>query len=324
LKPITRILSLSLILAVGLCQGASAESEPISIGIIQLVHHPALDAARNGFLDALAENGYVNGENIVIDLQNGQGDIAKLASISDEFVSANVDLVLAIATPAAAAIYEKTSTIPILATAVTDFRAVNLVESNERPGTNVSGTTDRASIEDQIALFRVFAPEAKTIGVLYDAGAISSAVQAMEAKQAIEAMGYAYVEMTFLKPTEVQQTVEAITSICDGLYLPSDNVVATHMPIVHSVTVESKTPVIGAESGQVEGGALATLGINYYKLGYQTGLMAIRLFEDENADISEMPVERQIDFDYCINGTVAVEIGVEIPVELEEYVISME
>ena len=320
MKTSVRILSLIFVLV--LCQGAFAESKPISIGIIQLVQHTALDASCNGFIDALADNGYVDGETIAIDFQNGQGDQANLATISDRFVSNNVDLVLAIATPAALAIAGKTTTIPILATAVTDFEAARLVESNERPGTNVSGTTDMASIEDQIALFKVFAPEVKTIGVLYNSGEVNSVVQAEEAKRVIEAMGCVYMERTFASSNEVQQATEAIVRVCDGLYLPTDNVISSSMPIIYGVTVESKTPVICAESGQVEGGALATLGINYYKLGYQAGLMAVRLLEG-NVDISEMPVERQTEFDYCINGTVAAEIGIEIPEEFLDFVITM-
>ena len=324
MKQVARILSLVLILSLVVCATAFTEDKQISIGIIQLVQHPALDAACAGFIDALSENGYVDGERITIDFQNGQADQANLATISDRFVANDVDLVLAIATPAALAIAGKTETIPILATAVTDFEASRLVESNERPGTNVSGTTDMASIEDQIALVKLFAPDAQTIGVLYNSGEVNSVLQVEEAKRVIEAMGFNFVEKTVTNSNEVQQATEAITRICDALFLPTDNVIASSMPIVYGVTVESKTPTICSESGQVEGGGLATLGINYYNLGYQTGLMAIRLFEDESLDVSEMPVERQTEFEYCINGTVAGEIGVEIPAELPEYVITME
>lgn len=324
MKKLSRILSLVLVLVLALCTCASAEETTISIGIIQYVQHNALDAACEGFMDALKDNGYIDGENITIDFQNGQGDQSNLSTIADRFVSKDVDLVLAIATPAALAVAGKTDTIPVLATAITDFEEARLVQSNERPGTNVSGTTDMASIEDQIALFNLLAPGVKTIGVLYNSGEVNSVVQAEEAKRVIEALGYEYVEKTVTNSNEVQQAAEALTRICDGIYLPTDNVIASSMPIVYGVTVESKTPVICGESGMVMSGGLATLGINYYKLGYQTGLMAVRLLEDENMNISEMPVESQSEYDYCINGTVAEEIGIEIPEELQQYVVTMD
>jgi len=323
MKKAIRLLSFVLMMTLTCAAGAFAEEKVWQIGIIQLVQHNALDASCEGFLAALAENGYVDGEKIAVDFQNGQGDQANLATIADRFVSKNVDLVLAIATPAALAIAGKTTDIPILATAVTDYVEARLVESNEKPGTNVSGTTDMASIEDQIALIAELVPEAKTVGVLYNAGEVNSVVQAEEAKRHIEALGYTYVEKTVTSSNEVQQAAEAIVRLADCLYIPTDNVLASSMPIVYGVTVESRTPVICGEGGMVQAGGLATLGINYYNLGYQTGLMAIRLFE-EGAVISEMPVERQTEYDYSINATVAREIGLEIPEALLPYAIEME
>ena len=324
MKRIARILALTLVLALLGVAAASAQEDVINIGIIQLVQHDALDAACEGFIAALADNGYEDGGKIAIDFQNGQGDQSNLSTIADRFVSKNVDLVLAIATPAALAIAGKTTDIPILATAVTDFVEARLVESNEAPGTNVSGTTDMASIEDQIALISVLVPEAKTVGVLYNSGEVNSVVQAQEAKCCIEALGYAYAEKTVTNSNEVQQATESIVRQVDCLYIPTDNVLAASMPIVYGVTVESKTPVICGESGMVLNGGLATLGINYYNLGYQTGEMAVRLLQDDALDISTMPVEKQTDFDYAINATVAREIGVEIPGELQQYATEME
>ncbi len=324
MKNMLRILSIALVLTLCCAGGAFAGQDVINIGIIQLVQHNALDASCEGFIAALADNGYVDGDNIAIDFQNGQGDQANLSTIADRFVAKKVDLVLAIATPAALAIAGKTTDIPILATAVTDYVEARLVESNEAPGTNVSGTTDMASIEDQIKLIGTLVPDVKTVGVLYNSGEVNSVVQAEEAKRHIEALGYTYVERTVTNSSEVQQATEAIARQCDCIYIPTDNVLAASMPIVYGVTVESKTPVICGESGMVMSGGLATLGINYYNLGYQTGLMAVRLLSEEGADISTMPVEKQTAFDYCINATIAREIGVEIPAELAEYAAEME
>ena len=324
MRTTVRILSVILALLMGFALCAHAEEAPLSIGIIQLVQHPALDASCQGFLDALRDSGYVDGENIAVDFQNGQGDQSNLATIADRFVSKKVDLVLAIATPAALAIAGKTTDIPILATAITDFVEARLVESNDAPGTNVSGTTDMAPIGDQIALIQTLAPNAKKVGVLYNAGEVNSVVQVQAAKACIEALGFEFVEKTVTNSNEVQQAAESIVRQVDCLYLPTGNVIASAMPILYGVTVESKTPVICGEDNMVKNGGLATLGINYYNLGYQTGLMAIRLFEDDTLEVSAMPVESQTNFDYCVNATVAAEIGVAIPEALMPFAFEME
>lgn len=294
-----------------------------TVGIIQYMDHVALDAAREGFIEALKDNGYVDGENLTIDFQNAQGDQSNLSTISDRFVSNNVDLVLAIATPAAQSIAGKTTEIPILATAVTDFEAAKLVDSNEAPGGNVSGTTDMNPIKEQIGLLAELVPDAKTVGVLYTSSEDNSIVQAKIAKEAIESMGLNYVEVTVTNSNDVQQATQSIVEKCDAIYIPTDNTFASAMPVVHGVTSQSKTPVICGESGMVNNGGLATLGINYRDLGYQTGLMAVKILKGEAAPAT-MPIESASQFDFAINGTVAEEIGIEIPAELQEYIIKSE
>jgi putative tryptophan/tyrosine transport system substrate-binding protein len=313
------ILAITLILVMSGCAGQGG-SDTKSIGIIQYVEHVALDSAREGFIDALEDNGYVDGENITIDVQNAQADQSNLSTISDRFVSNKVDLVLAIATPAAQSIAGKTTDIPILGTAITDYEAAKLVASNEAPGGNVSGTTDMNPIKEQIDLLVKLVPDAKTVGVIYTSSEDNSIVQAAIAKEAIEALGLTYTEVTVTNSNEVQQATQNIVEKCDAIYLPTDNVLASSMPIVHGVTIESGTPVICGESGMVEGGGFATLGINYYDLGYKTGLMAIPVLEGE-AEPATMPIESADGFDFAINGAVANELGIEIPEDLAEYVI---
>jgi len=317
-KTVILVLSMALVIVLSLA-GCSGKSEVKTIGIIQYVEHVALDAARDGFVDALSDNGYTDGENIEIDVQNAQADQSNLSTISDRFVSNNVDLVLAIATPAAQSIAGKTTEIPILGTAITDYEAAKLVESNEAPGGNVSGTTDMNPIKEQIELLVKMVPDARTVGVIYTSSEDNSIVQAAIAREVIEEMGLTYTEVTVTNSNEVQQAAQSIVGQCDAIYLPTDNVLASSMPIVYGVTVESKTPVICGESGMVEGGGLATLGINYYDLGYKTGLMAIKVLEGE-AEPATMPIESADDFDFAINGAVAEEIGLEIPEDLSEYV----
>jgi putative ABC transport system substrate-binding protein len=326
-KNLMMLVLIASLAAMGAGCAGEEEAPPVeemaSIGIIQYVEHVALDSAREGFVAALADNGYVDGENIAIDVQNAQADQSNLATISDRFVSNNVDLVLAIATPATQAIAGKTTEIPILGTAVTDYEVARLVDSNEAPGGNVSGTTDMNPIAEQIDLLTKLVPTAKTVGVLYTSSEDNSVLQAAIAKEAIEKAGLSYVEVTVTNSNDVQQAAQSIVGQCDAIYIPTDNVFASAMPVVHGVTSDSKTPVICGESGMVLKGGLATLGINYYDLGYQTGLMAVKILKGE-AEPATMPIEASTAFDFAINGTVAEEIGLEIPADLQEYVIKAE
>lgn len=318
-RTIAIILAMLLAVAAIGMTGCKAETKTLKIGVIQLSEHPALDSAREGFVQALADNGYEDGKNITLDVQNAQNDQSNLSTISDRLVSANSDLILAIATPAAQAIAGKTTTIPILATAVTDFTSSKLVASDAAPGGNVSGTNDMNPIKEQIELLTKLVPDAKTVGCIYNGGEDNSVLQAGIAKTEIEALGLTYTEVTVTSTNDVQQAAQSLVGKCDAIYIPTDNTLASAMPVVGGVVRESKTPVICGESGMVDGGGLATLGINYYNLGYQTGLMAVHILKD-GAKISEMPVESLANMDYYINGEMAEAIGVSIPDDLKDYV----
>lgn len=307
------------ILAVS-CSGGDGT---IQVGIIQLADHAALDASRDGFIEALKDGGYVDGENIEIDYHNGQSDQNNLSTISDRFVSNDVDLVLAIATDAAQAMAGKTTDIPILGTAITDYEVAGLVDSNEKPGTNVSGTTDMNPIKEQIELLVELATDTQTIGLLYTSSEDNSVLQAQVAKDIIEGMGLEYVEVTVTNTNEVQQAAQSIVTQCDAIYIPTDNTFASAMPVVYGVTSESNTPVVCGESNMVKSGGLATLGINYYDLGYQTGQMAVRILKDQ-ANVSDMSVETLQNFDYVFNGETAEAIGIDIPEKYQDYIIDVE
>ena len=315
-KMISLCLAILMLAAAG---SALAAEAPRKIGILQLVDHPALNAAQDGFVKALGDKGYVDGESITITYQNGQGDTNNLATIADKFVGDEMDLVLAIATPSAQAMAGKTTDIPIIATAVTDFEVAGLVESNANPGTNVSGTSDMNPIAEQIDLLLKFVPEVKTVAFLYNSSEDNSVLQVEVAKAALDAKGIGYIEQTVTNSNEVQQAVLAVASDCDAVYLPTDNVFASAMPVVQAVAVEAKLPVICGEENMVLGGGLATLGINYFNLGYQAGEMAARVLE--GADISQMPVETSNQFSYVVNGEVAEAIGIEVPEDLKQYVV---
>lgn len=321
-KVLVLVLAVVMAVAAAGCTNGGISGNP-SIGIIQYVDHVALNSSRDGFITALKDNGYEDGKNITIDLQNAQGDQSNLSTISDRFIGDKVDLVLAIATPAAQSIAGKTTEIPILGTAITDYVSAKLVNSDEAPGGNVTGTTDMNPIKEQIDLLVKLVPDAKTVGVLYTSNEDNSILQAKLAKEAIEKLGMTYIEVTVSNSNEVQQATQSIVDQCDAIYIPTDNIFASAMPVVHGVTSVSKTPVICGESGMVDTGGLATLGINYYDLGYQTGLMAVKVLKGE-AKPATMPIESATGFDFAINGTVAEEIGIEIPADLQQYVTKAE
>lgn len=310
-KKLALILSFVLLMAT---VPALAESELPLIGIIQLMEHPALDDARLGFLEGLKELGFEDGKNIRIDHRNGQGDKAILSSIADHFVSENAALVLAIATPAAQTMAEKSSSIPILATAITDFVEARLAESNEKPAFNVSGTTDMNPIDAQIALIQRLVPDVQTIGLVYNSSEDNSVLQARLAHEAIEKLGLKWKDATANTINDVQQAVMSLVGEVDALYVPTDNVVASAMPVVYEAAMSQKIAVICGEAGQVRSGGTATLGMSYFNLGKQTAQMAVDVLN--GADISLMPIQAQTEYAYLINKTMADALGLTIPEDL--------
>lgn len=292
----------------------TTEQEQFKIGILQLMEHDALDNARNGFLDALAEGGYAEGEKIVVDVQNAQGDQSNLKTMSQKFVNDKEDLILAIATPAAQSVAAETQEIPILATAITDYPEAGLVESNEMPNVNLSGTSDRTPVKEQFTLLKQILPDVKKVGIMYNSSEANSEIQAKSAIEACEDLGLEYQEGTVTNVNDIQQVVQSIAGEVDALYIPTDNTFASAIPLVVSITDVEKVPVICGENGMVKGGGLATVGIDYYKLGQQTGKMAIRVLEGE--DVSKMPVEFPDSTEVCINLDTAEKIGVTIPQDI--------
>lgn len=301
-------------------QPAEAPEGGYKIGAIQLMTHVALDQAYEGFVKYFEDQGYVNGENITITYQNGQGETTNLSTIADQYIGDNVDLIFAVATPSAQAAAGKTNTIPIIGTAITDFAEAGLVDSNENPGTNVSGTNDMNPIEQQIDLMLELCPDVKTVGFLYNSSEDNSVLQTDIAKAYLETKGISWTERTVSGTNDVQQAVTSIVTECDAIYLPTDNVFASSMTIVSEVANAAKIPTICGESGMVQGGGFATLGINYFNIGYQAGEMALRVLKGE--DISKMPVESSTNYDYCFNADTAAAIGIAIPEKYAEFAVS--
>jgi putative ABC transport system substrate-binding protein len=293
----------------------TTSSKPITIGVVQLVEHPALDASYKGFVAALKDAGYENGKNIKIVYQTGGGEQATCQTIAQKFLNDKVDMVLAIATPAAQAAANIIKDIPILITAVTDPADAKLVNTNAAPGGNVTGTSDLTPVKEQFDLLKQLLPSVKKVAILYSSSESNSVFQAKLAKQAAAALGIATIESTISASNEIQQVVNSVIGKCDAIYIPTDNAFANAMGTVATITEPAKIPVIVGEANMVTSGGLATVGIDYYKLGYQTGQMAVRILKD-NAKPAEMPIEYLKDVTISINTTQAAAIGVTIPADL--------
>lgn len=293
---------------------ASGEEQVLKLGIIQIVEHPALDASRQGFLEVLAEKGYEEGKNLEIDYQNAQGDQSNLKTIARKFVTDQVDMVLAIATPSAQSMASETDEIPILITAVTDPAVAKLVESNEHPGTNVTGTTDMTPVKEQLELLLKMVPDVKKVGVIYSSSEVNSEVQVAIAKEAAAELGLEIIEATVTGSAEVMQIAQSLVGKVEGIYVPTDNVVASSIASVISVAEDNDLPLVVGESALVEVGALATVGIDYYNLGRQTGDMALRVIEGANP--ADMAIESLKDIDVVVNLGAAERMEIEVPQEI--------
>lgn len=289
--------------------------DKIEIGITQIVEHPALDAAREGFITALADQEF-NESKLAIEIRSAQGDISIANMIAEEFVRKQKDLILAIATPTAQATLNVTKKIPILITAVTDPVASGLANSLKSSGNNLTGTTDMTPIDDQFSLIAKLLPTAKKIGIIYNASEINSMIQVELARKACQKRGWQLIETSVTNLTEVQIGLEQLVRKVDVIYTPTDNLIASAMSLVTSIATKNHIPVIGSEEAQVRAGALATLGIDYWKLGYQTGLMAAQVLRGSKP--SSLPIESLKDLTLVINSETAAKLRIAIPAELRE------
>ncbi|MFV0465926.1 MAG: ABC transporter substrate-binding protein [Lachnospiraceae bacterium] len=283
------------------------------VGISQLVEHPALDAATQGFQDALTEK---LGDSVVFDLQNAQGEATNAATIASGFVSNNVDLIMANATPALQAAAAATNSIPVVGTSVTDYAtALNIDDWSGSTGTNISGTSDLAPLDKQADMLVELFPEVKQVGILYCSAEPNSAYQATEFGKYLDEKGIAWKEYTAADSNEIQAVTTAAIAECDVLYVPTDNTMASNIEIVKNIILPAGIPMIAGEEGICSAG-VATLSISYYDLGYQTGLMAYEILVN-GADPGTMPIEYADAPVKEYNPTVASELGVTIP---EDYV----
>lgn len=281
------------------------------IGISQFITHQSLDATREGFVDELAKQGYIEGENIEIDLQNAQGEQRNLKTISQQLAESS-DVVLAIATPSAQSLANTTQTTPVIFSAVTDPVSAKLVESREHPGGNVTGTSDQSSdaISTQINLIKKVLPKAKTIGILYTQSEPNSVVQKDEAKRLLEEKGFTVVEKTILDSNNVKAAAESLMAEVDMVFVPTDNIISSTMETVKQVSIKHKVPVFGGSTEMVAVGGLYNYGTNYEELGRQTARMLIRVLKGEKPE--NIAVELPEKLELHTNQEMADALGIDI------------
>ena len=293
-----------------------ANTEPVdndtvyTVGICQLVPHVALDAATQGFKDALVE---ALGDKVVFDEQDAAGDPATCASITNGFVSAKVDLIMANATPALQAAATATSTIPVLGTSVTEYGvALSISNFTGLVGTNVSGTSDLAPLDQQAAMIKEWCPDAKTVGLIYCSAEANSQYQVDEVQKFLEGMGMTCTQYPFADSNDMASVVTEAASNNDVLYVPTDNTIASNAGIVDNICRPMGKLVFAGEEGICGGCGVATLSIDYYDLGVATGKMAAKILTGE-AKVSEMPIEYAPEFTKKFNQAICDELGITVP-----------
>lgn len=287
-----------------------------TVGVLQYVSHPALDSIYKGVIQGLKNKGYEEGKNLTLLFQNGQADQSKLATMSQQLVNKQADALVGIATPAAQALANATSEIPIVLGAVTDPVGANLVKNMEKPGGNITGVSDKAPIAAQITLATKLLPEAKKMGILYSSAEDNSKYQVAEAKKAAAALGLEVKTYAVPSTNEISQTVQVMGQENDFIYIPLDNTIANAMPSVVAEANKSNTPVIPSVDTMVEQGGLATVGINQFDLGVKTGEMVADVLN--GADPATTPVYTFTKGDTILNLEQAKTLGITIPEAIQK------
>ena len=300
------------------CGGSEQGSEQVeskegayNIGVFQYTQHKALDEANKGFVKALDDSGI----SYTLDQQNASGDPSTTQTIAQKLVDDKKDLIFAIATPSAQAVAGLTKDIPIVLTAVTDPADAGLVASNEAPGGNVTGTSDLNPVEKQVELLKQLLPEAKTVGILYCSAEANSKLQVNLVKEVCSNNGLTTKEFTVSNSNEIQTVVESMIGKVDVIYTPTDNVISNAMATVAMVATNNQLPIICGEENQVTAGALATYSVDYEKLGYKAGEMAVKILKGE-AKAGDLPIEYLSDEEYklSVNEETAKTLNIDLSV----------
>ena len=305
-------LTLAVLMAATLCAGLASCNKndgKYTVGIVQLVTHPALDAATEGFKQALIDE--LGAENVTFDVQNAGGEATMCKTITDTFATTGVDLIMANATPALQAAAKSTKTIPILGTSVTEYGVALEIENfSGTVGGNISGTSDLAPLAEQAKMITDLVPTATKVGLLYCAAEANSVYQVNVIKAELETKGITCTEYKFNDTNDVSNIAAQAAAENDALYIPTDNTAASCANAIYNAMGTSKKPIIAGEAGICSGCGIATLSIDYSDLGYATGKMAAKILKGE-AKISEMPIEYAPEFTKQYNEQICKDLGID-------------
>lgn len=288
------------------------KEKTLTVGVLQFVSHPALDEIYRGIQDGLKEQGYEKGKNLQIEFQNGQADQSKLTTMGQQLINKNSDVLVGIATPAAQALANLTTEIPIVLGAITDPKGANLVADNKKPGGNITGVSDKSPLKAQFDLVGKLLPDAKTVGILYSSAEDNSKFQAQAVQNIAEKQGMKVKHYPVPSGNEISQMVQVMSREVDMIYIPTDNTIANAMQIVVDIANKNGTPIIPSVDTMVEQGGLATVGINQYELGLQTGRMAADILAGKS-DPATTPIYTFRTGDIIINKGQAEKLGITIP-----------
>ena len=325
---LTGLLSLSLAACgTGTEQGASTANAPapaagqeqqevIKLGLTQFVEHPALDSINQGILDGLKEAGFEDGKNLKVDNQNAHGDMNNTVTIAQKFAGDQADMVIAIATPSAQAVAKTITDKPVIFSAVTDPLSAQLVGSLEAPDKNVTGTSDKVSMEQQLKLVKTFLPDLKKLGVIYTTSEVNAEVQVKELEEAAKQAGVEIVKAGISQLSEVQLAAQGLVGQAEAIFIPIDNTVVSSFEAVLGVAEQNGIPVFASDTDTVKRGAVATYGIDYYQMGKQTGEMAARVLNGQA--VADTPVEISKVAELYINETAAAKFGLAVPEDLKQ------
>ena len=311
-KAFALVLAVCMVFALCACgaSSAKAEEESYTVGVCQLVQHPALDAATEGFQAALKDK---LGDKVKVDVQNASGDSPTCSVIVNQFVSDQVDLIMANATPALLAAQSATGDIPILGTSITDYAsALGIEDWNGATGINISGTSDLAPLDGQAAMIKELFPDAERVGVLYCSAEPNSKYQADTIDQILADLGYTVTEYTFADSNDVASVTATVVGENDVLYIPTDNTAASCTEAINNVALPAGVPIVCGEENLCKGCGLATLSINYYDLGYATGEMAYEVLAN-GADVATMQIQFAPKFTKEFNAANAEALGISVP-----------
>ena len=291
-------------------EASAADGESYTVGVCQLVEHPALDAATQGFMDAIQAE---LGDAVTFDVQNAQGDSNTCSTIINSFVSNSVNLIMANATPALQAAAAGTNEIPILGTSVTEYGvALDIDNFSGTVGGNISGTSDLAPLDKQADIFSELLPEVKKVGLLYCSAEANSQYQVDVVKECLEAKGIECTLYAFADSNDLSAVATSAANECEALYVPTDNTVASNAEIIQNICVPAGIPVVAGEEGICGGCGIATLSISYYDLGTATGKMAVKVLKGE-ANVSDMAIEYAPEFTKKYNVANCEALGITVP-----------